>query len=302
MSKEKARDRIKVYPSLEKNYRDKALLYPVLAIMILFAIYPTLHLVYTSLHYYVYTMPASRRFSGLENFINIFQDPDFLKTIFNTVFILGTSLVIQMALGVALGFVFAKNNFLTKVGRILLILPMATSPIVVSQVWNLLYDAAGPVNYYLTKLGLDPVLWMSGTWSARFAVIIADCWEWTPFVILIVCTAVMGVSKEYSEAARIDGATKLQETWHVLLPIIKPTITVAFLFRLIDLFRNFDLVFGLTYGGPSYATETLGMAIYRDGFLRYYMGRSAAISIVMMILAGIIGSRLSKVLLKDNDK
>lgn len=285
-----------------RSRRDRMMLLPAMIVMVAFAVYPMIYLVYTSLYYYVYTMPSSRHFVGLKNFLDLISDPDFRKTLFNTAFILGGSLLIEMVVGIGLGLVFARQNLLTKLGRVLLILPMATSPIVASQVWYLMFESSGPLNYYLGKLGLGNVVWLSNTWTARYAIIIADFWEWTPFVILIVCTAVMGVSKEFVEAARIDGATKIEEIRYVTLPTIKSALSVAFLFRLVDLFRNFDLVFGLTYGGPGYATETLGMAIYRAGFFTWSMGKSAAMSVIMMIITGLIGSQASKRLLKDVDK
>ncbi len=171
---------------------------------------------------------------------------------------------------------------------------MVLPPIVVAIIWKVLYTPdISPFWWIFTALGWNvPALITDADWALT-AIVIADTWEWFPFTMLMILAALQMMPDEYVEAARIDGATALQLTWHVVLPHLRGVLLVAGLFRLIDSIKAFPLIYILTDGGPGSLTEVTNYYSFIQAFNFSYLGYSSAITVVLVVLtvalsAGII--------------
>ena len=227
----------------------------------------------------------SGRWVGLDNYVAIFNDPFFWNAAGNTVVMVGSAVVLQVVLGTALALFFNQKLHGSWFVRGALILPMLLTPIVVGVMWRAMLNPDwGIVNWIIKQLGLPSINWLGSTeWSMR-TLVIADTWQWTPFVFLIVYARLQGLPDHVLEAARADGAGRWALFRHITLPLLAPAIAFAAIFRGIDAFRSFDLVFGLTYGGPARSTTTLSFLTYQSGFQFQQYGYSAAIAYVMVVI------------------
>jgi multiple sugar transport system permease protein len=173
----------------------------------------------------------------------------------------------------------------TAVFRTLFILPMMIAPVAVGLVWRYMFDAQfGLVNALLKTVGLSAQAWLAEPGLAFAAIVIADIWQWTPFVFIMMAAALANVDSSVIEASRIDGATWWQMTWKVKLPMILPVIAITLMMRLIDAFRVLEVVYVLTFGGPGDATEILSLHIYKTAFVGQQLGQAAAISILLLVV------------------
>jgi multiple sugar transport system permease protein len=149
--------------------------------------------------------------------------------------------------------------------------------------WKLMYSLDfGVLNQIVMSFGLQPVNWLGSTSLALFSIIIVDVWHWTPFVFLILFAAVEGLPKEVIEAARIDGARNRELIFKIIIPLMRPALAVAALFRIILAFKVFDEVFLLTSGGPGTSTEVVSLHLYKVFFQQNQMGYGALLSLAII--------------------
>lgn len=179
--------------------------------------------------------------------------------------------------------------------RSFILLPMMCTNVVIGLMWRLLLNYQyGLVNYYLGRLGFLPVEWLSSPDVAMASVVLVDVWNTTSFVALMLLAGLQSLPDEPYEAARIDGASPIQSFFYLTLPLLKPIILVTLLWRFIDTFRIFDVVYLLTAGGPARATETVSIYIYRYGFQSFNLGVSAASSFIMLLIMLVVAGFLVK--------
>ena len=170
-------------------------------------------------------------------------------------------------------------------------LPMMLCPIVVGFLWRYMFNSEwGVVNYLITLFGGEKLDWLGITENALWAVVIADSWMWTPFVILLATAAFRGVPRTIYEAADIDGASAGFRFFRITLPLAAPILVIALLLRLIDTFKQYDLFFALTGGGPGSTTETVSFALGKLAFSYFYTGEASALAVVLLLI--IIGLSL----------
>lgn len=169
--------------------------------------------------------------------------------------------------------------------RTIFILPMMIAPIVVGLMWRYMYHpTVGIFNRVLKSWGLDPVPWLSdGSWAFA-SVIIADVWQWTPFIFILSLAALQSLPQSAMEAARIDGASGWQLIWHIKLPLMLPVLIVTALLRLIDAFKVLEVILVMTNGGPGLSTEILALRISRTASEFRELGTAAAMSNLLLIL------------------
>jgi multiple sugar transport system permease protein len=169
-------------------------------------------------------------------------------------------------------------------------------------IWRSMYDGqSGVVSYFFSMLGLidNPSIILTTKLGAMFGLIFADIWKTTPFMALLLLAGLQTIEKELYEASIVDGCTRFQQFRHIVLPLLKPTILVAMLFRTLDTFRVFDLVFVLTSGGPANATESMSVYAYKTMFANIDFGRGSTLSIFIFICVAIISTLYIKVLGTD---
>jgi multiple sugar transport system permease protein len=166
---------------------------------------------------------------------------------------------------------------------------MMITPIIVGLLWRfMLNDQTGLVNYFLAGLGLGRFPFLSNANSALLSIIVADLWQWTPFVILLLYSGLQALPKDPYEAAELDGATGFQKFWYITLPAMRNTMLICILIRGMDAFREYDKVYTMTYGGPGSATESASFYIYRQGSVFFNTGFSTALSLIMLVLTIVV--------------
>ncbi|MCZ8182201.1 MAG: sugar ABC transporter permease [Beijerinckiaceae bacterium] len=259
---------------------------PAAAVALVGLVYPMLRSVWLSFHEWsIGTPPESARFVGLENYRWLVADDAFWVSVGVTLAFALAVVVLEVVLGVALALVLDRDLRGTSLFRTIFILPMMIAPIVVGLIWRFLYNEQfGPLSQALKALGLPGVPWLSSPDMALLSVIIADVWQWTPFIFILALAALQGLPASAIEAARIDGATRWQTTWYIKLPLIAPVIAVAALLRLIDAFKVLEVIYILTEGGPGLSTEILSLHIYKTAFVSQQLGRASALSNLLLLI------------------
>lgn len=264
--------------------RDVALLLgPCVLYLVAFSLFPLLYSLYISFTN-LGAADSSGEWIGLANYAELLSDEFFWNASLNTVVMVGAAVTIQVVLGTALALFFNLHLRGSWLVRGALILPMLLTPIVVGVMWRALLNPDwGIINWAIESVGVDPPNWLGSTeWAIRTLVLV-DVWQWTPFVFLIVFARLQSLPRDVFEAAQVDGAGRMGMLARITLPLLLPAITFAAIFRAIDAFRSFDLVYGLSYGGPARSTTTLSFLAFQNGFQFQNYGYAAATSYVMVI-------------------
>lgn len=243
---------------------------------------------------------ATWHFVGLANFAAIFtSDPFFWSAVQATAVLVGSTVFIQMVLGLGIALLLNREFWGQGIVRTIVILPVMTTPVVIGLIWRFMYNPdRGIVNYLLSLANITGLDWLGRLNTAMPAVVLVDVWQWTPFVVLVVLAALQALPKEPTEAALIDGANAWQRFRYVTFPLIQPAVLVALLIRLMDAFKTFDIIYVLTLGGPGVSTQVLSLYAYKQGFKFFNMGYAAALSyimvVIMIILANVLLRNLSR--------
>lgn len=259
---------------------------PAVIVMAVALLYPIGYMIYAS---FLDWNPSQRigeaEFVGLRNYINLLSDAAFLESFWVTIKFAAFVVSIEMFLGVGLALLLDRNIRGMSVLRTLFILPMMIAPIVVGLMWRYMYHpTVGIFNKTLKGMGLEPIPWLSdGSWAFA-SVIIADVWQWTPFIFILSLAALQSLPKSALEAARIDGATGWQQIIYIKLPLMLPVLIVTALLRLIDAFKVLEVILVLTNGGPGLSTEILSLRISRTASEFRELGEAAAMSNYLLIL------------------
>jgi multiple sugar transport system permease protein len=264
---------------------------PCVLYLLAFAIYPlfySLRLSFTNLT----AASGTGEWVGLANYRELLVDGDFWNAAKNSAIMVSVSVAIQIVLGTALALFFNLQLKGSWIVRGILVLPMLITPIVVGVMWRALLNPDwGLVNWAIAALGFEPPNWLGSVEMAMKTVIIVDVWQWTPFVFIIVFARLQALPQEVFEAARVDGGGPFTTFWLVTLPLLMPAIAFAAIFRAVDAFRSFDLIYGLSYGGPARSTTTLSFYSFQNGFSFQNYGYAAAVAYVMLIIL-IVGTTL----------
>jgi multiple sugar transport system permease protein len=195
------------------------------------------------------------------------------------------SVAFQVALGLLFALLLNSSSKILLALRTVFLIPMVLPPIVVAIIWKVIYTPdISPMHWALEAMGFPVRSLITNPDWALTAIIIADVWEWFPFVMLMVLASLQMMPQEYVEAARVDGASVWQLTWYVTLPHLKGVLLVAALFRLVDSIKAFPLIYILTDGGPGTVTEVTNYYSFRQAFNFSYLGYSSAITIILVAM------------------
>jgi len=200
--------------------------------------------------------------------------------------------VIELALGYAIAAALFEIDRGRRLANAIILLPMIVAPIITALLWRYLLDPQfGLFSQTLRVFGLTEsgVDWFGDASRAMAGLVLVDVWQWTPFVVLIFHAGMLSISREYFEAATVDGASRLQISRSIVIPALQPLILLVLLFRTIDTYRIFDTVFVLTKGGPGLATETIGLYTYRTGLSYFDMGYAMALSSFVLGTVAVVG-------------
>ena len=259
---------------------------PAVAVMALACLYPVLSAFQLGLVDWSLGTPwASARWVGLDNFVAAFSNPRVWSSLVTTLLFAAVCVSAEMVLGIALALALEHPVRGMAFFRTLFILPMMIAPIAVGLAWRYLFDAQfGLINAVLALFGIAAKTWLADPTLAFVAIVIADVWQWTPFVFIMMVAALASVDKAVIEASRIDGAGWWQMTWLVKLPMVMQVIAITLMMRLIDAFRVLEVIYVLTFGGPGDSTEILALHIYKTAFVGQQLGVAAAISVLLLVV------------------
>lgn len=268
------------------RYFDRLLVAPSILILLLVAIFPLIYLALVSFQGITMT-ENSNDFIGLENYRNLLTDTRLWAAMGHTLLFLLIALPIELLLGLFMAQLFLEKLPGRQIFIALLVLPVVISPIVAGATWALMFDNRfGPVNQILGWIAGHDVLllWTIKPNLVYLAILIAEIWQWTPFMFLLLLAALTNVDKSQVEAASIDGAGYWRIFIKIILPAIWPVMAIALLIRALDLFRLFDVVWALTKGGPGTMTETISIFTYNLGFRQFETSYTAAVTLLIILL------------------
>jgi multiple sugar transport system permease protein len=278
-------------PALRKAF-PYLLLAPAMIYLLVITLYPGLFAIYQSLFVVKF---VNWTWTGFGNYALILKDREFWAALGNTALVGGISLAVQTVIALAIAY-FAYRDPLIRGWRIIFLMPMLFMPSAVAFIWKLAFNDGRVISDLLIRLGLvnGNVDWLASVWLARMELIVADVWQWTPFLFIIFVAALQGQDQEIEEAARLDGASWPKIFWNISLPMMRPVIVVAVTLRGIDITTMFTNVFVMTQGTPGGATETMSYFIYRQGFRMFNFGYASAASVLMLILTVVIAQTVVK--------
>lgn len=245
------------------------------------------------LSFYNYYLPVPRTtFVGLDNFRFILGDDAFWEALGVTARFTGAAVTIEVVVGIAVALLLDSRIPCRRFVNTVVLLPMAITPAVAGLLMRWMFESNwGPVNYFLGLVGVRGPGWTGDPVWALWSIVLADVWQNTPFVILVVYAGLQSVPVEPLEAARVDGASRAQTLAHVVFPFLRPLVLFVLIIRSMDVFRIFDQVFVMTGGGPGTTTQTITFYNYVMAFRQLRMGRASALGVItLLILSLVIGA------------
>ncbi len=263
---------------------------PAALLILVFSIYPLLFSLWVDFVNYDFQIPG-HAFVGLQNFVQVVNDPLAWSSLALTVILSVTVVAIEFVLGLALALAMVKMFRGRGVVLSILIIPLFISPVIVGQSWALfLQRPFGPADYLLSQLLGRPVTisWVGELPWAYIAIVVADVWQWTPFMFVILLAGLSAIPSHLYEAAELDGVRAAQTFRYVTLPQLAPIILLAITFRLLDAVKLFDVIFMLTGGGPGTATYTTSFYLYQIGFQQFHLSIATAGSWLFLILLSVV--------------
>lgn len=273
----------------ERKWVPVALVSPALLLLVAVSIFPLMYSLRVALMDWNMVSVVPPKFVGLGNFVKAFRDPLFWHGLRVTgVFALGV-ILFQLPAGLLLALLVNSLPRGSQLTATIMAIPMVISPSVVAFQWvQVLHQQFGPLDHILRLLGLPDPAWTADPNTALIALLIVDFWEWVPLAFLLLLGGLQAVPMSVIEAARTDGSTDWQVFWNITLPMLKPFVGIALILRLIATFKNLDLVYMMTQGGPGTTTTSLAYYTYKQGFTHFNVGYAAALAFIQLILINVL--------------
>ena len=274
--------------SLDARYSviGAILIAPVILIMCTVVVYPLVSAIYLSL-FSIYTPTMDGEWVGFANYSRLLQSGEFWRSLLNNVVWTAGTLTLQIVFGILVALMLHQNLVFRSLARSLVLFPYFLSTVVAVLVWRWLFnDIYGVLNHMLMWAGVVdmPVDWLGSTPNAMITLIFIGAWKYFPFVVIAVLARLQSIPDELYEAAKIDGAGPVARFMDVTLPQLKDVLIVVALLRTIWDFKEFDLIYLLTGGGPIISTQTLSLMVYKEAFAMNQMGGASAVAVLMMLV------------------
>lgn len=270
---------------LDPKRRGPLLVAPAIIILFVMNIFPLLWSFGLSFFNYKASSQRVPRFQGLENYGDVLTDEKVWERFQTTAIIVGSSVLLQLIVGFLLALLFAKAFPMRRIVLMLVLTPMMLSFVSVGVFFKLFYEPTfGVVSYVLNKFTSEPFVLLGSPEGAIIGIVIADAWMWSPFVMLLVLAGLVSVPKYLYEAAEIDRASKWRTFRTITFPYIKSLLLLAVLFRTIETFKLFDIVYIITEGGPGSSTETIAVYLYRTAFQFFKTSQSSALAYIVLFI------------------
>jgi multiple sugar transport system permease protein len=269
-----------------KQWEPLAFASPSLFLIALVIVFPLFYAFYLSLQDFDLSVGPDYEYVGLRNYTEaLFRDARFWGSVWNTALIIGPSLGLELVLGLGLALLLNRPIRGRPILTALLAIPPMVSPVMAAMAWRMMFGVKyGAINNLGLQLGLIDVYfdWFATPLLSVLAVVLVEIWHNTPFMMLVLLAGLQSIPQELYDAAKADGATPWQSFWHVTLPLLKFTMVVGVMIRMIDLTKLFGLIFVLTYGGPGGTTETVAFNTFLVGFKDFRMSYASALSYLIV--------------------
>ncbi|MDR6288927.1 multiple sugar transport system permease protein [Inquilinus ginsengisoli] len=266
-------------------------IWPAFLVVLLVGIFPLIYSFTISFQSMRLVPPLPPRFVGFDNYTSLLVNPRFWATVQTTSIIVFVSVSIQYVLGFAVALALHSKIPGERLFRVGFLLPMLMAPIAVSLVGRMLFHSTvGPVNQFFTWFGLPNLPFLTDATWALGTIIAVEVWQWTPFVILMLLAGLQSLPQDVYEAAQLENASSWQQFWGITFPMLLPISAAVIFIRIIESFKIIDTVFVLTGGGPGVSTETLTLFAYQEGFKKFNLGYTSALSFLFLIVITIFGT------------
>ena len=269
------------------------LIAPLLIVLLVITAYPLFYNIWNSFHNVNYLLPPLGGFAGFANYSKLFTDNEFVPALLHTLGFTVVSVAIETVIGLSLAVALNKKFRGRGIVRAAIFIPWAVPTVVSAELWRTMFDPQqGFVNFLLTKLHLPlaTTTWLDSQWTAWGAILVADAWRNTPFMAIVLLAGLQVIPSDIYEAAKIDGANAWQQFWRLTLPLLKPALMVALIFRTLQSFFIFDVVYIMTGGGPGTSTNVLAYLNYKAFFALFDYGYGGAVSVSLVIVALVIAA------------
>ena len=272
-----------------------------MVLVLLVFLYPILRTLSLSLMHYDLATGFEARFAGIDNFVRLLSDSRFIGSLRVTAIFTAISVALEFLLGLLSALAAERIRRAGRAARTLLLIPWTLPTAIIAVLWMWIFnDQFGLINAFLLRTGVvdAPVAWLGKPDSALLSVILADVWKSFPFVFVVLLAGLQGIPREMVEAIEIDGGTAWHKFRYVILPHLWPFIFLALIFRIVQAFAVFDLVYVLTGGGPGGATETVSVYGYYT-FMRYLdFGYGAALVVALVAILAFVAWILYSLLMR----
>jgi len=269
-----------------KQWEPFAFASPSLALIALVIIFPLAYSFWLSFRNFDLSVGPDSEFVGGANYVEaLIRDSRFINSIWNTAIIIGPSLVIELLVGLGLALLLSRIGRGRAIITALLAIPAMVSPVMAAMAWRMMFGVKyGAINNLGRQLGLIDVYfdWFSSPFISIVAIVLVEVWHNSAFMMLVLLAGLQSIPQELYDAGKADGAEGWRSFWYITLPLLKFTMVVGLMIRLIDLTKLFGLIFVLTFGGPGGATETVAFSTYLAGFNDFRMSYAAALSYVIV--------------------
>jgi multiple sugar transport system permease protein len=268
------------------RYQPYLFLAPSFAILLVFLIYPLFWNIYIALHdVSLTTLLKDWEYTGLENFVTLFNDPNFYTSLKVTLMFVGGSVTLQFGMGMLMALVLNQHIRGSGVYRAILIIPWTISAVISAFSFKfILDDNFGILNYILNQIGIASIGWLSDPSIVIWSLVIANMWYGTPFTLLFLTAGLLSINPTLYEAARIDGASKLRSLFHITLPLLKPFMIINLILITMWSVNLFDIQLIMTGGGPLFSSTTASLYMYRQAFEFGLLSKGAAAGIILILI------------------
>jgi multiple sugar transport system permease protein len=266
-------------------------IWPAFLVVLVISLFPLIYALTVSFQTVRVVPPTPPRFVGLDNYADIATSARFWGSIGTTALITFISVAFQYVIGFALALALHHNVPGAALYRVSFLLPMFLAPVGVALIARMVFHPyLGPVNDLMGAMGFEYVPFLTEAWPAIMVLAVIDIWQWTPFVTLLMLAGLQGLPQEVFEAARVDNIPAWRRFWGITFPMLLPLSVAVVFIRLIEGFKIIDTVFVLTGGGPGTATETLTLFAYNEGFKKFNLGLTSALSFMFLFVVIIFGT------------
>ena len=266
-------------------------IWPAVLVVLLIAIFPLVYSLTTSFLSYRLIPPTPVKFVGLDNYTSLLQQARFWHVVGTTTLIAGAAVALQYLIGFGVALALHANVPGERLFRVAFLLPMLLAPVAVALIARMMFNPTmGPLNQFMSLIGLPNLPFLTDANWALACIVAVEVWQWTPFVILLMLAGLQTLPDDVYEAAALEGASAWQQFKDITFPMLLPISAAVVFIRLIESMKIIDTVFVMTGGGPGISTETLTLFAYQEGFKKFNLGYTSALSFLFLIVITIMGT------------